>query len=57
MRSGEDFHIRRGQKWMPALLQTYGYSATPEQIRERMAAWMMANTPVKMQQRHAPGIA
>jgi hypothetical protein len=55
--SDENFHIRWGQKWTPVLLQTYGYSETPEQIKERMAAWMMANTPVKMQQRHAQGIA
>jgi hypothetical protein len=53
----ENFHIRWGQKWTPVLLQTYGYDETPEQIKVRMEAWMMKNTPVKMQQRHAQGIA
>lgn len=55
--SDENFHIRWGQKWTPVLLQTYGYNETPEAIKERMEAWMMENTPVKMQQRHAQGIA
>jgi hypothetical protein len=55
--SDENFHIRWGQKWTPVLLQTYGYKETPAEIKERMASWMMENTPVKMQQRHAQGIA
>ncbi len=55
--SDENFHIRWGQKWTPVLLETYGYDETPEQIKERMEAWLMENTPVKMQQRHAQGIA
>lgn len=55
--SDENFHIRWGQKWTPVLLQTYGYTETPEQIKQRMEAWMMEHTPVKMQQRHAQGIA
>lgn len=53
----ENFHIRWGQKWTPVLLETYHYQETPEQIKERMEAWMMEHTPVKMQQRHAMGIA
>ena len=55
--SDENFHIRWGQKWTPVLLDTYNYEETPEQIKTRMAAWMLENTPVKMQQRHAQGIA
>ncbi len=55
--SDENFHIRWGQKWTPVLLETYGYDETPEQIKERMEAWLLENTPVKMQQRHAHGIA
>lgn len=55
--SDENFHIRWGQKWTPVLLRTYGYSETPEEIKARMEAWMLENTPVKMQQRHAHGIA
>jgi hypothetical protein len=53
--SDENFHIRWGKKWTPVLLETYGYDETPEQIKERMAAWMLENTPVKMQQQHAHG--
>ncbi len=55
--SDENFHIRWGQKWTPVLLETYGYDETPEQIRDRMEAWLLENTPVKMQKRHAQGIA
>ena len=55
--SDENFHIRWGQKWTPVLLETYGYDETPEQIKARMEAWLLENTPVKMQQRHAQGIA
>jgi hypothetical protein len=55
--SDENFHIRWGQKWTPVLLKTYGYQETPEEIKVRMEAWLMENTPVKMQQRHAQGIA
>jgi hypothetical protein len=53
--SDENFHVRWGKKWTPVLLETYGYQETPEQIKERMAAWMLENTPVKMQQEHAHG--
>lgn len=55
--SDENFHIRWGKKWTPVMLETYGYAETPDEIRERMEAWMLENTPVKMQQRHAQGIA
>ena len=55
--SDENFHIRWGQQWTPVLLETYGYEETPEQIKARMEAWMIEHTPVKMQQRHAQGIA
>ena len=55
--SDENYHIRWGQKWTPIMLQTYKYPETPEQIKVRMEAWMLENTPVKMQQRHAHGIA
>jgi len=50
--SDENFHVRWGKKWTPVLLETYHYSETPEQIRERMEAWLVVNTPVKMQQKH-----
>lgn len=50
--SDENFHVRWGKKWTPVLLETYGYQETPEQIRDRMEAWLMENTPVKMQQNH-----
>ena len=55
--SDENFHVRWGQKWTPVLLEAYGYKETPQQIKERMEAWLLENTPVKMQQRHAQGIA
>ncbi len=51
--SDENFHIRWGKKWTPVLLETYGYPETPAQIAERMEAWLMENTPVKMQQKMA----
>ena len=51
--SDENFHVRWGAKWTPVLLQTYGYQETPKQIAERMEAWLMENTPVKMQQKMA----
>jgi hypothetical protein len=51
--SDENFHVRWGKKWTPVLLETYHYAETPDQIRERMEAWLLENTPVKMQQRHA----
>lgn len=51
--SDENFHVRWGKKWTPVLLQTYGYQETPEQIAERMDAWLLENTPVKMQQKMA----
>ena len=51
--SDENNHVRWGKKWTPVLLETYGYRETPEQIAERMSAWLLENTPVKMQVRHA----
>ncbi|MBE2183535.1 MAG: DUF455 family protein [Anaerolineae bacterium] len=51
--SDENFHVRWGQKWTPVLLKTYNYPETLEEIRVRMEAWMIENTPVKMQQKHA----
>ncbi len=53
--SDENFHIRWGQKWTPVLLQTYGYNETPEAIKARTEAWLLENTPVKMQKRMATG--
>ena len=55
--SDENFHIRWGQKWTPVLLKVYGYEETAEQIKERTAAWMLENTPVKMQVKMAQGEA
>jgi hypothetical protein len=51
--SDENFHVRWGKKWTPVLLETYKYSENIDQMRERMEAWLVENTPVKMQQRHA----
>ncbi|HVU13305.1 MAG TPA: DUF455 family protein [Phototrophicaceae bacterium] len=51
--SDENFHVRWGAKWTPVLLETYGYQETPKQIAERMDAWLMENTPVRMQQKMA----
>lgn len=51
--SDENFHVRWGKKWTPILLETYGYSETPEQIAQRTEAWLLENTPVKMQQKMA----
>jgi len=51
--SDENFHIRWGKKWTPVLLETYGYSETPEQIAARTEAWLLENTPVRMQQKMA----
>jgi uncharacterized ferritin-like protein (DUF455 family) len=51
--SDENFHVRWGQKWTPVLLKTYQYSETFDEIHDRMEAWMLENTPVKMQQNHA----
>lgn len=51
--SDENFHVRWGKKWTPVLLKTYGYQETPEEIAARTEAWLMENTPVKMQQRMA----
>jgi hypothetical protein len=58
--SDENFHVRWGKKWTPVLLETYGYKETPAEIAERMEAWLMENTPVRMQQKmavdaHQPG--
>jgi hypothetical protein len=53
----ENFHVRWGQKWTPVLLETYGYQETPKDIHDRMEIWLLENTPVKMQERHAKGIA
>lgn len=50
--SDENFHVRWGRKWTPVLLETYRYPETPEGIRARMEAWLVENTPVKMQQKH-----
>jgi hypothetical protein len=52
----ENFHIRWGQKWTPVLLETYGYKESMQEMHDRMEAWMMKNTPVKMQKQHALGI-
>jgi hypothetical protein len=51
--SDENFHIRWGKKWTPVLLETYGYKETPEEIAARTEAWLMENTPVRMQQKMA----
>lgn len=51
--SDENFHIRWGKKWTPVLLQTYGYTETPEEIAARTEAWLLENTPVKMQKKMA----
>jgi len=51
--SDENFHVRWGKKWTPVLLETYGYTETPEQIAKRTEAWLLENTPVKMQQKMA----
>ncbi len=51
--SDENFHIRWGKKWTPVLLEAYGYPETPAQIAERMEAWLLENTPVRMQQKMA----
>jgi hypothetical protein len=51
--SDENFHVRWGKKWTPVLLQTYQYPETPEQIAARMEAWLLENTPVRMQQKMA----
>ena len=50
--SDENFHVRWGKKWTPVLLEKYGYTETPEQIHDRLEAWLVVNTPVRMQQRH-----
>ncbi len=55
--SDENFHVRWGQKWTPVLLETYHYTETMDEIHDRLEAWMLENTPVKMQKRHAQGIA
>ena len=49
--SDENFHIRWGKKWTPKLLETYNYDETPAEIAQRTEAWLMENTPVKMQQK------
>lgn len=51
--SDENFHVRWGKKWTPVLLETYGYKETPQEIAARTEAWLMKNTPVKMQQKMA----
>jgi hypothetical protein len=51
--SDEGNHIYWGKKWTPVLLETYGYTETPEEIKARMEAWLLENTPVKMQVRMA----
>lgn len=51
--SDENFHIRWGQKWSPVLLETYGYQESMQQMHDKMEAWLLENTPVKMQQKMA----
>ena len=51
--SDENFHVRWGKKWTPVLLETYHYQETPEEIAQRTEAWLLENTPVKMQQKMA----
>ncbi len=51
--SDENFHVRWGKKWTPVLLETYHYKESFDEIHDRMEAWMLENTPVKMQQKHA----
>lgn len=51
--SDENFHVRWGKKWTPVLLETYQYTETPEEIAKRTEAWLLENTPVKMQQKMA----
>ncbi len=51
--SDENFHVRWGKKWTPVLLKIYGYKETPAEIAARTEAWLMENTPVKMQQKMA----
>jgi len=51
--SDENYHIRWGKKWTPVLLQTYGYTETPDEIAARTEQWLLVNTPVKMQVRMA----
>ncbi|MDZ4764833.1 MAG: hypothetical protein SGI73_09800 [Chloroflexota bacterium] len=51
--SDENFHVRWGKKWTPVLLETYKYPETPAQIATRTEAWLMENTPVRMQQKMA----
>ena len=55
--SDENFHVRWGQKWTPVLLETYHYTESMDEIHDRLEEWMLDNTPVKMQKRHAQGIA
>jgi hypothetical protein len=49
--SDENFHVRWGKKWTPVLLETYKYNESPEEIAQRTEAWLVENTPVKMQQK------
>ncbi len=51
--SDENYHIRWGKKWTPVMLQTYGYTETPEEIAARTEQWLLVHTPVKMQVRMA----
>lgn len=51
--SDENFHVRWGKKWTPVLLETYHYAETPQEIADRTEAWLLENTPVKMQQKMA----
>ncbi|MEZ4670066.1 MAG: DUF455 family protein [Anaerolineae bacterium] len=51
--SDENYHVRWGKKWTPVLLETYKYDETPAQIAARTEAWLLENTPVKMQQKMA----
>jgi hypothetical protein len=51
--SDENFHVRWGKKWTPVLLETFGYTEAPEEIAARTEAWLLENTPVRMQQKMA----
>jgi len=51
--SDENYHVRWGKKWTPVLLETYKYDETPAQIATRTEAWLLENTPVKMQKKMA----
>ena len=39
--SDENNHVRWGKKWTPVLLETYGYSETPDEIAARTEKWLL----------------